>query len=152
MNISKKAAVLLAGLGLLGGAVGTMALQTHAQTATTDTTAVADSTKPIGHAPIGGDGNITAINGTSITMAEEANEGGASYTVDASKATVTNNGATASFSDLKVGDKIFVQGTTSGTNVVATSVSLGHPGGGFGHGRPNDNDADDTRATITPAQ
>ncbi len=92
------------------------------------------------HAPLGNDGNINAINGTTITMQEEANEGGASYNVDASKATVTNNGAAATISDLKVGDKIFVRGTVTGTNVAATTVSVGHPVGmGMGrhHGAPS---------------
>src|SRR6266404_3362764 len=98
MNISKKAAVLLTGLGLIAGTAGTIALQTHAQTPTTSTVAATDATatstttQPMGHAPLGGDGNITAISGTTITMQEEANEGGASYTVDASKSAFTNNG------------------------------------------------------------
>ena len=144
---------MLVSLGLVGGIAAAIAMQTHAQdntaattdntvtaptqitdvnTATTDTTTTTNPAKAEpktrGHAPLGGDGNITAINGTTITMAEEADEGGASYTVDASQATVTNNGATADISALKVGDKIFVQGTTSGTNVTATSISLGFGG------------------------
>jgi hypothetical protein len=136
MKMTKTMVAALSSLGLLTGIAGTVALQTHAQTPGTPTTSVsatADASttarqKMKGHAPLGGDGNITAINGTTITMQEEADEGGASYTVDASNATVTNNGATAVLSDLKVGDKIFVQGTTSGTNVAATQVSLGHQG------------------------
>jgi hypothetical protein len=147
MKYPKTAALLLSGLGLLGGIAGTVALQTHAQTtvaapasaATASTPAAADATadaaRPRGHAPIGGDGNVTAISGTTITMQEEADENGASYTIDASKATVTNNGASAALSDIKVGDKIFVQGAVTGTNVVATSVSLGHPGMGGPGGR-----------------
>lgn len=94
----------------------------------TDSTGTPDVGKAHGHAPMGGDGNITAINGTTISMQEESDEGGATYTIDASNATVTNNGAASSLSNLKAGDKIFVQGQTSGTNVVATSISLGHPG------------------------
>lgn len=81
------------------------------------------------HAPLGNDGNITAINGSVITMTEEADEGGAAYTVDASNATVTINGATAQLSGLKVGDKIFVKGTVNGTNVTATEISTGFGGG-----------------------
>ncbi len=90
-------------------------------------------------------------------MQEESDEAGAAYTIDASKATVTNNGASAALSDIKVGDKIFVQGTTSGANVAATSVSLGHPGG-MGH-RPEVNELpeandtpDTTNATGTQTQ
>jgi len=81
--------------------------------------------KGMGHAELGHDGNITVINGNIITMQEEADEGGASYTVDASGATITNKGATASITDLKVGDKIMVKGTVSGNNVAATSISIG---------------------------
>jgi hypothetical protein len=92
---------------------------------------VADATespKTHGHAPLGGDGVVSSISGTTIIVSEEANEGGASYTINASKATVTNNGVAGSLSDIKVGSKIFVEGTTTGTNVVATSISLGHKG------------------------
>ena len=81
-----------------------------------------------GHAPLGGDGVVSSINGTTIVVGEEANEGGASYTIDASKAAVTNDGVAGSLADIKVGAKIFVEGTTTGTNVVATSISLGHKG------------------------
>lgn len=80
------------------------------------------------HFPMGGDGVVASVNGTTIVMAEESDEGNGSYTVDASTATVTNEGATAKLSDLKVGDKIFVEGVTTGTSVKATMVSLGHPG------------------------
>jgi hypothetical protein len=82
-----------------------------------------------GHAPLGGDGVVASITGTNIVIGEESDEGSASYTVDASKATVTNNGVTGTISDIKVGTKIFVQGTTTGTNVSATSISVGGHGG-----------------------
>jgi hypothetical protein len=85
------------------------------------------------HAPMGGDGNITAINGTSITMTEETDEGGAIYVIDASNAVITTNGTAATIASLKTGDKIFVKGTVNGTNVVATSVSIGHGGGHRGN-------------------
>ena len=145
MKIKNTTAVALIGLGIISGIAGTVAMQVRAadttttpavttSAPTTDTTAATqspetteanptatDTTKPKGHAPLGGDGNITAINGTSITMQEETDEGGASYTVDASKV--------GDITKLKVGDKVFVKGTTDGTNVAATSISLGHPNG-----------------------
>ncbi len=155
-NFTKMGAILLISLGLVGGIAGAIAMQTHAQdnaaTTTSDnailqtqndddntaittdkesTTTPADNdaeSKTRGHAPLGGDGNITTINGTTISMQEEADEGGAVYTVDASNATITKNNTAASLSDLKVGDKIFVKGTTSGTNVTATAISLGFGG------------------------
>jgi hypothetical protein len=141
MSKLKKYAVLFSVLGLAAGMAGTIALQTHAAGTTTTSAGSSTSTtqpKMQGHAPLGGDGFVTAINGTNITMQEEANEGGATYTVSANNATVTNSGATAALSDIKVGDKIFVRGTTSGTNVAATSVSLGHPTRhGFTHSKSN---------------
>ena len=145
-NFTKTGAILLISMGLVSGIAGTIATQTHAQgnsavtptdaqvtnaadNAATGTPAVTTPAttgeKRHGHAPLGGDGNITAINGTTITMQEEADEGGAIYTIDASQATFTNKGAAATIATLKVGDKIFVKGTTSGTNVTATSISLG---------------------------
>jgi len=140
------AIALLAGLG--AGIAGIAGAQTATVAATTTTTnsSTSDPTDAPhqGHAPLGGDGNITSINGTTITLSEENNEGGASYTIDASKATVTKAGATAQLSDLKVGDKIFVQGSVSGTSVAATSISDGpHGMRGMGHGGP------DTDATST---
>ncbi len=101
---------------------------TSATIATAPATTVTTKTRPKGHRPMGQDGTITAINGTTITMQEEADEGGAVYTVDASGAAFSKDGATATISSLAVGDKVFVDGTVSGTNVTATSVSLGHPG------------------------
>ncbi|MDB5195461.1 MAG: hypothetical protein JWO84_645 [Parcubacteria group bacterium] len=69
-------------------------------------------------------------------MTEESDEGGATYTVDASSATVTKAGASASLASIAVGDKIFVKGTVAGTNVTATSISYGHGGRMGGHMKP----------------
>src|SRR5258708_2377718 len=92
-------------LGLLAG-VATMAGAQTATTATTPTSTVKATTsvdtpeagdvadvnepKTHGHAPLGGDGVVASINGSTIVMGEESDEGGASYTIDASKATVRN--------------------------------------------------------------
>lgn len=128
----------LVAVALLTGAGAGIASLASAQSSATPAATVSTTTstpdmKTRGHAPLGGDGNITSINGTTIVMAEEADEGGASYTVDASNATITKNGTASALSALAVGDKIFVKGTTSGTNVVATSISSGHGSHG-GHG------------------
>lgn len=136
-------------LGLVGGLAAIASAQTTLHPASSTPTATVSQTQTAqadlpetpndpadapdngashGHAPLGGDGIVSSINGTTIVIAEESNEGGASYTVDASKATVTDKtGATASLSGIKVGDKIFVQGPVNGTSVAATSISLGHP-------------------------
>ncbi len=82
------------------------------------------------HASLGNDGVVTGINGTTITIQEEADESGLVYTIDASVATVTKDGSTGKLSDINIGDKIFVKGTVSGTNVTATSIADGRSHGG----------------------
>lgn len=140
--------LILGGMGTVGLIIGVAGIA-GAQVATTSTTPTAASlgsttvvnqtvdtpeagdvadTKEHGHAPLGGDGIIASINGTNISVSEESDEGGATYTVDVRHATFTNNGAAATIADFKVGQKISVQGSTSGNLVTATSISLGHSG------------------------
>ncbi len=111
----------------------------------------ATETKTHGHAPLGGDGIVSSINGTTIVMGEESNEGGSSYTIDASKATVTNHGVAASLTDLKVGDKIFVEGTVTGMNVSATSISLGRGRHGEHADKAGDKDGGAASESSEPA-
>src|SRR5579872_7449282 len=47
------------------------------------------------------------------------------YSVGATNATVTKNGAASSVSAIAVGDMIIVQGTVSGTSVTATKINDG---------------------------
>jgi hypothetical protein len=54
------------------------------------------------------------------------------YSVDATNATVYKNNATSTLSSVAVGDRVFVQGTVSGTSVAATSIRDGLMM--FGHG------------------
>lgn len=81
MNNLKNNAALFGCLGLVMGLVGSVAMQSYAasnDTATANDTASvaatstavtsADQTKTQGHRPLGGDGNITAINGNTITI------------------------------------------------------------------------------------
>lgn len=82
-------------------------------------------------------GTVSAVSGNTITVTSKFRPRGNSsststtattYTVDASKATVTKNGASSSVSNIAVGDTIMVQGTVSGTNVAATSIRDNTPG------------------------
>lgn len=135
-------------IGLMGGIAAMASAQSVAITTSTPTSNVINTSstttsKTRGHTPLGGDGIVSSITGTTIVMTEESDEGGASYTVDVSNGKLTVNGAAASISDIKVGQKIFVQGTTNGTNVVATSVSVGH---GEGYGKKKTNVARDNKA------
>jgi hypothetical protein len=127
------AAALVAGMGTGAFALAGAQSAAAADMSPTTTAALPAATAPAasgmharGHAPLGGDGIVASISGTTLTMTEEADEGGATYTVDASSATVTKAGASASLGSIAVGDKIFVKGTVTGTNVVATSISDGH--------------------------
>jgi hypothetical protein len=134
----------IAGAQSIGMTTTTAPVTTTAITSTTaiDTPEAGDvadtqtETKAYDHAPLGGDGIVTSINGTTIVFGEESDESAVSYTVDARKATITNNGVAATLADIKVGAKIFVKGTVTGTNVTATDISLGH--GGIHHESGND--------------
>lgn len=75
-------------------------------------------------------GIVASISGTSLTVTSNAREREASttavtFTVDASNATVTKNGATSTLGAVTVGDRVMVRGTVAGTQVVATSISDG---------------------------
>jgi hypothetical protein len=86
--------------------------------------AVKPVTKRVG---TGVGGTVASINGTTLTVTSNAVNGGTvtTYTVDASKATVTKSGATSSVSDISVGDTVMIQGTVSGTSVTATTIRDG---------------------------
>jgi hypothetical protein len=73
-------------------------------------------------------GTVSAINGTSLTVTSRAMPNGGTaktYTVDASSATVTKNGAASSVLNIAVGDTVMVQGTVNGTSVAAKTIRDG---------------------------
>jgi len=63
-------------------------------------------------------GTVTAVDGTTITV---TGRDGASYTVNASSATVQKM-TSGALSDIAVGDTIGVQGSVSGTSVTAERI------------------------------
>lgn len=92
-------------------------------------------------------GTVTAINGTTLTVASRSFAGmgmmdrgehatgtrsmtpptppvaaTTTYTVDASAATVLKDNATSSIASILVGDRIVVRGSATGTQVVATQI------------------------------
>jgi hypothetical protein len=83
-------------------------------------------------------GTVSAVSGTTITVAGRTGFGSTTatttYTVDASSATVLKNNATSTISSIAVGDRIFVQGTVSGTSVTAKTIFDGMIGRGMGRG------------------
>jgi len=71
-------------------------------------------------------GLVTAVSGNTVTI--NGHQGYSTttatvvYTVDATNATVRKGNATSSVSNIAIGDRVAVQGTVSGTSVVATSI------------------------------
>lgn len=73
-------------------------------------------------------GSVTAINGNTLTVASKGfgpNATPTTYTVDASKATVTKNNSAATVADIAVNDQVAIRGTISGSNITATSIRDG---------------------------
>ena len=76
-------------------------------------------------------GTVSVISGTTFSV---TNNGSATYSVDASSATVVKGNATSSVSSIAVGDHVVVQGAVSGTSVTASSVIDSGTAGTSGHG------------------
>ncbi|MEI6478756.1 MAG: DUF5666 domain-containing protein [bacterium] len=79
-------------------------------------------------------GTVDSISSNTITLTSKRGFGSTTptstiYTVDASNATVMKGNATSSLSNIAVGDNLSVQGTITGTNVVATKIFDGIAGG-----------------------
>jgi len=78
-----------------------------------------------GGIPPGVVGTVSATSGTTLTIESRGfgqNSSAVTYTVDASNATVTKNNASASLSDIVVGDMVMIEGTVTGTAVTATAI------------------------------
>lgn len=68
-------------------------------------------------------GSVTAVNGTTISVRDSRTN--VVYTVDTTKAKIDKNRVTILVSGIAVGDMVLVEGTTTGTAVVATSIHDG---------------------------
>lgn len=75
-------------------------------------------------------GEITAINGTTITVSGQRK--GGSYTIETSGATFSKDGEASNLAAFAVGDTVMAEGTLSGTTLTATKVFGGMPQGGKG--------------------
>lgn len=72
-------------------------------------------------------GQVASINGDVLTVTSHdfgphAAAATTTYTVTANGATVMVKNATSTLSSINIGDRVFIQGTASGTNVTATSI------------------------------
>lgn len=101
-------------------------------------------------------GTVTAIDGSSITVQSRGfgqNAQQTTYAIDASSATITKNNATASLSNIAVGDTVMIQGTITGTNVAAATIRDGMPERGAGGTQDSSATQDPSPAdTAQPAQ
>lgn len=87
-------------------------------------------------------GTVSAINGNTVTVLGRTGFGKTitattTYTVDATNAKITKNNVAGTVASVTVRDIVAVQGTITGTNVVATTIRdgvAGGPGMGFGRG------------------
>jgi hypothetical protein len=64
-------------------------------------------------------GNVTAINGSTLTMTNKSNT---SYTIDATNAKIEKKGTVSSLSNIVIGENVVIQGTINGTAIVASSI------------------------------
>ncbi|MFZ1075351.1 MAG: DUF5666 domain-containing protein [Minisyncoccia bacterium] len=114
-------------------------------------------------------GTVASISGNTLTVTSRAWAGGrghatttpatssvsTTYTVDATNATVTKNGAASTVSAIATGDTVMVEGTVSGTSVTATAIrdgmmGRGGPGGFGGKQGQGPRFGSNTPATNTP--
>lgn len=124
---------------IAGGAITGYATLAAAQTqdsSSTNTQSTQTRQGPLGMRPQV-HGTITAINGTTITVAD--NMDGSIYTVEAGSAKILKGGdgtgpATVTVADLAVGDFLGARGTLTGTSLAATEIMVGKFGMGGPHG------------------
>lgn len=78
------------------------------------------------------DSNIITIESIKFNRPESKNDKTTTtketitYKVDASNASFTEEGETASISDVSVGDRISIEGTINDTSIVATKIHIGN--------------------------
>lgn len=135
------ALALVGGIG--AGAVGLASANSSANTSAADAVSVTGQPSAVaqerGLMKVKGPGvhgTVSSVSGTTLIVTDP---NGTAYTVDASKATVMKAQATASVSDIAVGDTVGVRGTVNGTQVTATDIMdglfemrRGPPGGRMG--------------------
>jgi hypothetical protein len=85
-------------------------------------------------------GTVSAISGNVITITSKQRSNptattaivSTTYTVDATNAKITKNNVAGTMASIVVGDTVVVQGTVTGTNVVATAIRDGVLRNGLG--------------------
>jgi hypothetical protein len=93
-------------------------------------------------------GTVTTINGNTLTVTGKENNGvntpTTTFTVDATNAKIMKANVAGTISSIVVGDTVMIQGTITGTNVVAVMIRDGQMMGkgirGDNNGNGNDNE------------
>jgi len=108
-------------------------------------------------------GKVTAISGNIITITgrqglalgfknasttPKTTPASVTYAVDATNAVIMKNNATSSISSIAVGDMIMVQGTITGTNIIAVNIRDGVVNNG--QGKIMENKDKERNASSTP--
>jgi hypothetical protein len=96
-------------------------------------------------------GTVASIDGNIISVTKNLNSGTnavtTTYTVDATNAKIIKNNIAGTISSILVGDKVMVQGTITGTNVIATTIRDGQMGKGI---MPGLNSTETNKALASP--
>jgi hypothetical protein len=100
-------------------------------------------------------GTVASISGNNITVTgtiglhgKDASNTTTTYTVDATNATVMKGGAASTVSAITVGDTVMIQGTVTGSNIVATTIRDGIPT--IGKGKDSQENAGDEGQKTPP--
>lgn len=83
-------------------------------------------------------GTVTAVSDTSITVNESRNNTTMTYAITSST-TITNNGSAGSVSDIKIGDNVLIEASSSDAKTATRIIDgiQGGPGGGYFRGQQN---------------
>lgn len=100
----------------------------------------------MGVARAGGLGDVTAVSDSSITVKSERSGTTKTYTVS-SDTTITNDGASAKLSDIKVGDTVRVR-TSGSSSDAATTIVINPSFGQGGGGQQGDTQSVQSNSTI----
>ena len=123
-NISKITISVLAGAVVVTGlTVFTTTVNAAAKNLTTNSQVQSKTRSHIPHLGIGG--NVTAINGTTISVTSNSKKNPVVYTIDASNTKIFGENA-RTVSDIKIGDNITVIGSKQDTTVIASMI-IDHP-------------------------
>jgi len=93
-----------------------------------------------GYGPMGGNaqgamGKVTAISSSSISVEDARTSSATTYSITSST-TITDNGQSASTSDIAVGDSVLVVPNTSQSSQAAQIMLSPQVGGGYGQNAP----------------